>query len=239
MPNIYAQNYTYVEAIIQAGGVPVLLPLTSSKAVARAMYDHCSAVLFAGGEDIQPAWYGEEAVPETTLLSPLRDEYEWWLMQWALEENKPILGICRGMQLLNLACGGNLHLHALRDLPGVQDHYESRNRKDAAYIAHILKIDPVSRLGHIIGHDSIPTNTRHHQAVKDLGEGLVATAWAEDGVIEALELPNKPFVLGIESHPEDLFAEVEPRWISLFEAFVDAAELYGQAASDEPAVTSA
>lgn len=238
MPHIYAQNYTYAEAIIRAGGVPVLLPLTSNEAVTRALYEHCSAIVFAGGEDIDPARYGQKPVPETTSLSPLRDDFEWLLMQWALEDDKPVLGICRGMQILNMIRGGSLHLHALRDLPGVQDHYESRNRKDASFIAHTLKIDPTSKLAHILGYDTMPTNTRHHQAVKDVGEGLLATAWAEDGVIEALELPEKTFVLGIESHPEDLFAEVEPRWISLFEAFVDAAELYSQA-GDEQAVVAA
>ncbi len=229
---VHGQNHTYADAIIAAGGVPVILPLTADENVQRELYELCDAILFAGGEDVDPARAGQKAVPETTVLSQLRDAQEWSLMEWSLRDDKPLLGICRGMQLINLVQGGNLYLHALNDLPGVQDHEESRVRQDPAYIAHTLKIDMDSRLAKVLGTDSITTNTRHHQAVKDLGDGVVATAWAEDHIVEALEMPSKRFVLGVESHPEDFVAAAEPRWAGLFDALVEAAKLHSQAGEE-------
>jgi putative glutamine amidotransferase len=127
------------------------------------------------------------------------------------------------MQLINVLKGGTLYQHIPTDLPDAQDHHSSTKAKDLEHFAHTLRIDPASRLARIVHAEHIRTNTHHHQAIKQLGEGLIATAWSEDGIIEAVEITDYPFMIGIESHPESL-TRVEPVWKQLFESFVAAAK---------------
>ena len=135
-----------------------------------------------------------------------------------------MLGICRGMQLINVALGGSLHQDIVSDLPDSHNHEVSADNKNMHHIAHKLTIDPKSLLASALSSSSVSTNALHHQAIQKLGEGLVATAHAEDGIIEAIELPSKKFVVGVQSHPEALESEAEPIWRQLFVAFVDSAK---------------
>lgn len=219
----HGQSYTYVNAIVNAGGAPVVVPLTTNTDVLRDIYDRLSGIMFCGGNDINPKLYGQAPYETTTDYSDLRDTVEMQLLTWALEDKKPILGICRGMQLVNIALGGTLHQHIPRDLPEASDHRLSSVLEDNQNIAHILKITPGTQLADILGAQQIGTNTHHHQAIKKLGDGLVVTAVAEDGVIEAMER-EKPdgYLICTESHPESLASIKDLGWHKLFRSFVEA-----------------
>jgi putative glutamine amidotransferase len=225
-PPVQGQQFTYTEAVERAGGVPLLLPIVKSKKVLRRIYDMCDSVIFAGGNDIHPSLYGKKLGQNATTLHKERDIQEQQLLLWALEEGKPILAICRGMQMLNITLGGSLYQDIPTDLPDADDHEKESDHwaEREHHIAHHLRIKGKSKLAEIMGTDPLATNAYHHQAVRELGKGLVPTAWAEDGIIEAVELPDKGFVLGVQSHPEALEAKIEPRWRKLFVAFIKASK---------------
>lgn len=226
-PYTHGQSYTYIEAIVHAGGVPVILPITGDEAVRRELYNRCDGILLAGGNDIEPGRYGHHTHPQTHDISRFRDEQEFALLKLVLGGRKPLLAICRGMQLLNVGLGGTLYQHVPEQVAGAQNHEASNTEKDVAHMAHHLRLLPESKLAALLGAAPLPTNTHHHQAVDTIGQGLVATAWAEDGVIEGLELAGDQFVVAVQSHPEALEAGVERRWARLFEAFVtEAARAY-------------
>lgn len=222
-PVTFGQSSFYVSAVIHAGGLPIILPLLDSEADMRALYARCDAILFAGGNDPHPRLYGEEPDHTVTDVSVFRDTVEMRLMKWSLEDKLPILGICRGMELLNIAREGSLYQDIPQFLPAASNHNLSNTQKDVHYLAHKLTVQAGSKLAVALGVTSVGTNTHHHQAVKKLGDGLQAVAWAEDGVIEAIEDPRMPFVVGVQSHPESLEAETVPEWQGLFKAFVSQA----------------
>ncbi len=220
-PTTYGQPYTYVEAVLRAGGVPVVLPLCRDESVRRQLYELCQGILLAGGNDLNPKLYGEEPVPQTKKVSDYRDEQELQLTGWALADDKPLLAICRGMQLLNVALGGSLHQDIGTMVAGAVDHEVSVRQKDVRYLAHAIHIAKDSRLAGILGVESLHTNSNHHQAVHKLGSGLKEVAWSPDDIIEGIELPQKQFVIGVQSHPEALEDTVVV-WQKLFSAFVKA-----------------
>lgn len=222
-PITHGQSVTYVQAIVQAGGIPVILPLVDDEQVNRAMYDRCDAILFAGGNDIDPSMFGEELHPTVKDISKLRDAVELRLMRWSVEDDRPILGVCRGMELLNIVRGGDLYQDIPSMLPDATDHNLSSAAKDIEHIAHVLRLEPGSRFAGIIGKGTLGTNTHHHQAIREVGEGLRAVAWSEDGVIEAIEAEGKPFVIGVQSHPESMWPKAAPEWRNFFQEFVDQA----------------
>ncbi|MEK7599675.1 MAG: gamma-glutamyl-gamma-aminobutyrate hydrolase family protein [Patescibacteria group bacterium] len=222
-PVAYGKAHTYTDAIAHAGGVPVLVPLIDDIKLLRRLYDACDGIMFSGGNDLDPSSYGALVSPETKDTSPRRDKQELQLFKWALEDNKPVLGICRGMQLMNVAVGGSLHQDINASVPDAHNHAASADREDFSHLVHTLNIDAESDLAKIMGNN-IQTNGLHHQAVDVLGEGFVATAYAEDGVIEAIEMPAKQFMIGVQSHPEALESGVQPIWAKLFKAFVDSSK---------------
>lgn len=224
-PIVYGQSYTYCAAIERAGGVPVLIPIMADSKNLKQLYGQLEGILFAGGNDLNPELYDEIAYPTTVDYSDRRDETEVRLMQWALKDKKPILGICRGMQLLNVVRGGTLHQHVLTDVDGADDHTASILRQDPAHQAHKIKINADSRLSRIVQTQSLRTNSLHHQAVKTIGDNLQAVAWAEDGVIEAIESVDDTYILGMQCHPEAMETTVVPEFRRLFRSFVDAARI--------------
>lgn len=223
-PITHGQSQTYVQAVVRAGGIPVILPLMDDEAVNRALYEHVDAILFAGGNDIDAGLFGEVPHPTVKDVSTLRDVVEMRFMRWTLEDERPMLGICRGMELLNIACNGTLYQDIATALPQASDHDLSTAAKDIEYIAHYLRIKPESRLAVIVGVETIGANTHHHQAINKVGDGLEAVAWAEDGIIEAIEDPSKLFVIGVQSHPESMESRAVPAWHQFFKAFVAAAK---------------
>jgi putative glutamine amidotransferase len=224
-PKMYGQQYTYIEAVERAGGIPVIISIVKAESVLRQLYDLCDGLLLAGGNDINPSTYKAQASPQTKHLHKERDEQELKLAAWAEAEDKPILAICRGMQILNIAQGGSLYQDIPSEVPNAVTHEipykEDPDREH--HLVHTLRIDPNSRLASILGVTSIQTNAYHHQAIKKLGKDLIATAWTPDEIIEALEQPAKKFVIGVQSHPEALERDIETAWRRLFSEFIEAA----------------
>jgi putative glutamine amidotransferase len=213
-PITYGQSRTYSDAIIQAGGVPIVLPLTTKNSALRIMYDSVSGILLAGGNDVDPRLYGEDPGSTTKDISTFRDEFEIQLIKWAMIDKKPILAICRGMQLLNVACGGSLYQNISTDIIDADDHNVSTSLKDIEHLAHVLQIKPGSQLAETLGLNSLQTNTHHHQAIKTVAPTLEAVAWSSDGVIEAIEgRLDDAYLIGVQSHPESLVERAEKDWL--------------------------
>jgi len=190
----------YPEAIERAGGIPVIVPLLRPDAIG-ALLDRVDGVCLPGGPDVQPSAYGAEPHPKLGPTEPRVDAVELALVRAADRRKLPILAICRGMQLLNVARGGTLHQH-LPDVAG--DGIEHRQPEHGSIPTHRIETAPHSRLRATIGGPSVEVNSFHHQAVQTLGKGLVATAWAHDGTIEAIESPGDRLVLGVQWHAEGL-----------------------------------
>lgn len=213
---------SYSNVIREAGGAPILLPITRDAEVIAAYAELVDGVLFSGGEDIDPAYYGEEQLWSCGDVIPLRDEFELTLCRHMLAHHpeKPILGICRGEQVLNVACGGSLYQDVQSQLPGCIAH---RQQQISPYPSHKVRIEEGSKLRAIYDASEVMTNSFHHQAVKDIAPGLVITARASDGMIEAFEKPEHPYFIGVQWHPERLVERTEnaEHW-RLFKSFVNA-----------------
>jgi putative glutamine amidotransferase len=191
----------YVEAVQRAGARPVLLPPDPEDAEDPGeVLDLLDALVVTGGAgDLDPALYGEERHPETGPVQEKRDAYELALVRGALEREMPVLGICRGMQILNVAYGGTIEQH----LPDVLGHEEHRHTP-GTFADHEVRLVPDSLAARAAGSESTPAKSHHHQGIKEVGEGLQVTGWAvEDDAVEALEDPSCPFVLGVLWHPEE------------------------------------
>jgi putative glutamine amidotransferase len=204
----------YVDCVAAAGGRPMLLPPSQGVGGAEASATEVVGVLdglvLIGGGDVDPDRYRRPADPATGGVIPLRDASEIALLAAALALDLPVLAICRGMQVLNVHLGGSLIQH-LPDAVGHTGHQP----EVGCFGTTEVRIEPGSRLSKILD-DSVTVRCSHHQAVDRLGAGLVATAWAPDGVVEAIELSSAPFVIGVEWHPE------EDRDLRLFEALIGA-----------------
>ena len=207
--------YDYVRALERAGARVLLVP-PSEEGVEETL-DALDGILFSGGADLDPAAYGAEAHPETNGVRPERDRAELALLEGALARDMPVLAVCRGVQVLNVARGGDLVQH-LPDVVGSESHRETRG----AFSDHPVRISEESRLGDVLG-DRAPVKSSHHQGLGRVGEGLRESAWADDGTIEALEDPEKRFALGVLWHPE------AGEDMKLFEALVAEARAYREA----------
>ncbi|WP_406207928.1 gamma-glutamyl-gamma-aminobutyrate hydrolase family protein [Kitasatospora sp. NBC_01560] len=196
---------TYVDAVSAAGGTPVLLP--PQPGGAGRLLDVLDGLVLAGGPDVDPARYGAAADPHTGPPHPARDDWELALLHGALERDLPLLGVCRGMQLLNVALGGTLRQH----LPE-----RSHRIVPARFVRHRVDVRPGTRAAAVLG-PAAEVSCYHHQAVDRLGTGLHATAHSADGTVEALELPGRRFALGVQWHPE-----TDPDDPRLFHALVTA-----------------
>jgi len=203
----------YVDVVRLAGAVPIVLPAVEGEIPeALAVVD---ALIFPGGGDVDPAHYGGRRHEANYGISVERDGFELALIRAALARDLPMLCICRGMQLLNVALGGDLVSH-------IPDHYGDRvvhRRPDVLPVQHDVRVEPTSRLGEILGVTELSVHSVHHQAVGRLGQGLRAVAWSPDGVIEAIESTERTFVTGLQWHPE-LAALADERQRRLFEALV-------------------
>jgi putative glutamine amidotransferase len=211
-------NAAYLSSVLGAGGVPLLLsPLIGAALAARAL-DAADGLLLTGGEDMDPAWYGAERSPLCHQPSRERDLFELALFAAARQRGLPILGICRGIQVVNVAMGGTLYQDLPSERPGPVDHDPPAARNDRS---HPVRLLGGSRAAAALQRDRIVVNSFHHQAVKDLAPGLVASGWTEDGVVEAVETPeSEPWLLAVQWHPEEMHAEARAPEHGLFRALV-------------------
>ncbi|MCM1030750.1 MAG: gamma-glutamyl-gamma-aminobutyrate hydrolase family protein [Oscillibacter sp.] len=217
MERVYV-NRDYVDAIEKAGGVPLLLPPVEDEEAAAYFAGLCAGFLFSGGIDVNPVLYGHEPHAALGAVNTRWDRAELSLLRRVLDTDKPVLAVCRGHQLLNVACGGTLY-QDLSEMPQpVFRHSQLACRADRI---HTVGIVPDSVLGEIFGGDLF-VNSFHHQTLRDLGKGLRATACSEDGVIEAVEMEGKAFVVGVQWHPEMLLTGSDDM-LPLFERFVQTA----------------
>ena len=215
-------NAAYLRSVLAAGGVPVILsPLLGPSYAARAL-EGVEALLLTGGEDIHPAWYGAEPSPYMHPPSRERDLFELALFATARQRELPILGVCRGIQLLNVALGGTLYQDLPSERPGPV-HHDPGTARDAR--THTVRLEQGSRAAAALGGTEAAVNSFHHQAVDRLGGGLVASGWSEDGLVEAVESPaGAPWLLGVQWHPEEMHADRSAPERGLFRALVEAAE---------------
>lgn len=216
--NLYVCNAAYPRAVEAAGGVPMLLPYLGSHAKIRELLDALDGVVLSGGTDMDPALYGEEMHPAIESVVPERDAFEVSLIRAFLDLDRPILGICRGMQSLNVALGGSLYADLAACLPSARNHRDGTPLRETV---HPVEIEPTSRLARLAGITHAEVNSWHHQAVKAVGSGLHACAYASDGVVEAIESRDHRFVIGVQWHPEHLW-ERQTTSRRLFEALVAA-----------------
>ncbi len=202
----------YVQSVELAGGRPLLVP-PSVDAVEETL-DALDAIVFSGGSDLDPSLYGADAHPATNGIRPERDRGELALMEAALARDMPVLAICRGLEVLNVLRGGDIVQH-LPESVGDERHRETVG----VFSDHEVAVNPESRLGELLG-ERTPVKSHHHQGPGRVGDGLVETAWADDGSVEGLEDPSRAFALGVLWHPE------ETQDAKLFGALVDEAKLY-------------
>ena len=219
---MYNAVAAYSRALDRNGGVPMLIPLDLSDDALRALYERADGVLLAGGDDLHPGNYGEDAQPHCGPADSLRDATELKLARWALADRKPVLGICRGLQTVNIAAGGTLYQDIEVEYPDPIQHRIPGADGMPGNAPHLIAIDEDSRLARAIGATSATVTSGHHQAVKDLGDGLHVTARAADRIVEAAESADPArYLLAVQFHPE-LMIDDEPRMNGIFRSFVDA-----------------
>lgn len=228
IPPSWVMSQRYVATLTNAGAVPWLIPLVDDDTL-RWIYDSLDGVFLPGGADIDPVSYGEASHRSCDRTDRERDRVELALARWALADGKPLLGVCRGMQLINVAAGGTLYQDIAEQRPGSMKHdYFPFGGATFArdFLAHDVDVLPGTRLAAVFGGGSLAVNSMHHQGVRDLGEGLAPTAVAPDGLIEGLESSNGHYVVGVQWHPEAL-TERQSAAGALFREFIATARAAG------------
>lgn len=207
----------YNKVVEQCGGLPLMLPLTEDPAALRQCFDLCDGLLLTGGQDVDPALYGEEPLPQCGVLCPERDRMEALLLDWAVKEDKPVFGICRGLQFMNAFLGGTLYQDIPTQHPGTECHHMSAPYDREIHTVSLTEGGMAARL---LGKTTLGVNSLHHQAVKVPAPCLTVDAVSPEGIVEAAHLPGKRFFLGVQWHPEFSYT-VEEDSVRLVQAFVD------------------
>jgi putative glutamine amidotransferase len=228
IPPSWVMSQRYILTLTAAGAIPWLIPLVDDETL-RCVYEQLDAVFLPGGADIDPTTYGAEPHPLCDKTDRERDRVEVALARWALEDEKPVLGVCRGMQLINVAAGGSLYQDLAQELPGAlkHDYFPFRGQSYTRdYLAHEVRVAEGSRLAQLMGAGPLRVNSMHHQGVKTLGQGLLPTAVAPDGLVEAIEGDRDAYLVAVQWHPEAL-TDNDPRTRAMFADFVAAAAEWG------------
>ncbi|MEM5776230.1 MAG: gamma-glutamyl-gamma-aminobutyrate hydrolase family protein [Anaerolineaceae bacterium] len=216
-----AVNEAYLQSVLLAGGLPVTIPYPLPEQQFSAIFDQLDGFLFTGGvEDIDPALYGSSMHPSITEVDKERDALEISLIKRLAAEGKPFLGICRGIEIINVALGGSLYTEISEQHPHSIPHSYPYD-PPLNNLVHSVQVEPSSTLGKILGKSEVWVNSFHHQGIRDVAPGLNATARSEDGLVEGVELPGHPFALAVQWHPEEL-TDQEPM-LNLFRALVRSA----------------
>ncbi|MCG0276445.1 MAG: gamma-glutamyl-gamma-aminobutyrate hydrolase family protein [Thermosediminibacteraceae bacterium] len=213
-------NHGYYEAVEKAGGIPVIVPPLGDEEALLKLLDRVDGLLLSGGPDVDPRYFNEDPMPGLGEISPLRDKAELFLCREAVKRKKPVLGICRGAQVINIALGGSVY----QDIgSAIERPLKHRQEAPRWYGSHDVRVIKDSVLYRIFEANSFPVNSFHHQAIKDVGSSLKSVAFAPDGVVEAVEgISEEVFLVGVQWHPEEMW-ERYPEQLKLFKAFVDAA----------------
>lgn len=212
-------QHSYINAVMQAGGIPVPFPCSLPEDAALDLYGRLDGVLFSGGGDISLEYFEGSPHPRIEGVDPARDRTELALLRAAASQGKPLLGICRGAQMMNVALGGTLYTHIPGQLPGALDHdYPGSLRRE---IVHPVQVEESAFAAEIFGGTRLSVNSLHHQGLKVIAPSLHAVGHAPDGLVEVVELPDHPFAIAVQWHPEWLTDQ--PPMQRLFRSFVEAA----------------
>jgi len=224
LPHSWVMNERYFRVVTSVGGVPWMVPLLDEDPeTLRAIYDHLDGIFLAGGVDVDPSSYGSERHALCGRTDLARDAVELLFARWAREDGKPVFGVCRGMQVINVAAGGSLWQDCADQLPeSVKHDYFPGAGWARDYLAHDIRVVEGTRLHRAFGEERVMVNSMHHQGICRMGEGLVASAYAPDGLVEALEGDGDAFQVGVQWHPEMLI-ESDAGTRRLFEDFIEAA----------------
>lgn len=229
-PGFHAMREDYVRSVEQAGAVPVVLPPVRAEDAA-ALVDRLDGLLLSGGVDVDPALFDQAPHPKLGQVDRRRDDFELALTREALRRDRPILAICRGHQVLNVATGGTL----IQDIPSIVTGAVEHDARGPRWRrVHRVDLSAPSRLREILGQDAMSVNSFHHQAVDRVGEGLVVSARSEDGVVEGLEAPARRFVLAVQWHPESFWSRSDS-FQPLFDAHAEACREDALACPRDPA----
>ncbi|HMH52669.1 MAG TPA: gamma-glutamyl-gamma-aminobutyrate hydrolase family protein [Candidatus Acidoferrum sp.] len=217
-------NHAYFRAVLDAGGIPILLPPHLDGRALEQLWARLDGILLTGGGDVDPAHFGEDQHPTVADVSEARDRLEIAVTERAMHDRRPLLAICRGIQVLNVALGGSLHQDIASDTGSTIAHSQTAPRDQPTHLVKVM--GEGTRLGATLGAPEIAVNSMHHQALKRLGSGLRDVAWAPDGIIEGVEIADgTALVLGVQWHPEELVAH-DPAARNLFRTLVAAAEMH-------------
>jgi putative glutamine amidotransferase len=219
--SLFIMNQTYVRTLENLGALPVMIPLNMTDATLHGTLQRLDGLFLPGGEDIDPSNYGEDRHPLLGATDRERDRTELLLTRWALQAGMPVLGVCRGVQMINVACGGTLVQDLHSERPDLEKHDYFPPSYERFRISHSINIEPDSQLAHAMGQTH-EVNSMHHQGIGQVGYGLRVVAQSDDGLPEALEAPELPFVVGVQWHPEEL-SKTDQMSANLFYNFVLAA----------------
>lgn len=232
LPSSWVMNQRYFLAATMVGAVPWMIPLLDDdQATLREIYERLDGLLIPGGVDINPAEYGEEVRPECGNLDQARDRVELQLVRWAIEDGKPVLGLCRGLQVINVALGGSLWQDLASQNSDFNKHdYFPTAGYSRSHIAHDVQLVPGTTLSQLLESTRCGVNSMHHQGIKVLGHRLRASAHSSDGLIEAVEGTDEGFLVGVQWHPE-VFEMADPHTRHLFAGFIRASTEWSTANS--------
>lgn len=216
--------HAYIQAVLSTGGIPLVIPVIEDPAQVLDYINLVSGLVLIGGEDLDPQHYHQPPHPSAQLAPAAEDQTHLLLARLAVERSIPFLAICRGHQVLNTVLGGTLIQDIPSSCPEALEHSFPEDPSQETY--HPVNINPASRLASLIHKTELDVNSSHHQAVSDIGEGLTPSAWAPDGILEAMELESHPFGLSVQWHPERILEQPEMRLI--FEGFVNASRRKGE-----------